>query len=244
MGVVASWSLMRFLPGAVLFVHSDGTLHDEDIEAWRRVVEPLEFVPKDTADLAVTRTLRDAYPNLHEWRKKNWAAYQLTDYALFGSSNTVISCDTDVLFLSAPDYLIRHLDDPFMHWNQDVRSCYAADVAVLRSVTGLAIPERLNCGLAVMPRVTAADLSTCETAIQRLKSLPDFDLNHPYSSQTYVAFVAATQPGSGPLPADYAVYRGRTRPTSIARHYVGVPSIRSRYFLEGWPALFQQAGLA
>lgn len=241
MGIAASWSLMRFLPGAVLYLHSDGTLEDSHVAQWRQVIEALEFVPKDDADKRVREELLPELPLLSTWRDTNWAAYQLTDYSLFGDSRVIISCDSDVLCLREPTYLLDHLATPAMLWNEDVRTSYSLPAADISEVTQLPVPPRLNCGFGVMPRVSRSDLEEVEQALRLLLDVPGFDLNHMWSSQTYVALVAARQKGARALPADYSVYYGRTRPETVVRHYVGVPSVRSRFFDEGLPMLIEQS---
>lgn len=241
MGVIASWSLMRYLPAATLYVHSDGTLGHAQIESWRAVIENVQLVPKPEADELVKDRIAADFPLLWQWRERNWAAYQVTDYSLFGTTPTLISLDSDVLCLADPTFLRQHLDTTELLWNEDVRTCYSGDPVALSAATDLNLPLKLNCGFLLMPRLTTADFAALEAALVKLTALDWFDSNHPYSSQAYLAIIAAAQGRGGALPEQYRVYHGRTRPGTIVRHYVGVPSIRSRFFGEGVPLVLAQA---
>ena len=44
-----------------------------------------------------------------------------------------------------------------------------------------------------------------------------------------------------PFGPEYQIYRGRTKADTVVRHYVGIPAIRPRYYLEGVPLLLEQA---
>ena len=69
MGIWASWSLMRFMDGAgKLYVHSDGSLTEEDIKMWKKVIDSLVVIPRDEADAKVASEYREDTKHLYDWR--------------------------------------------------------------------------------------------------------------------------------------------------------------------------------
>jgi hypothetical protein len=61
-GIWASWSLLRFLPEASLILHSDGSLKDEYLESYRRVIPNLTLIAKKESDLRARQVLKDNFP--------------------------------------------------------------------------------------------------------------------------------------------------------------------------------------
>lgn len=243
MGVLASWSIMRFFPGSILYVHSDGTLQSEPVHEWRRIVGRLEVVPKERRDSVVRQKLSAICPRVYDWRCANWASTQLVDMHFFGNASKFVVLDSDVLCFSDPSEVrlaLESADRRFM-WGLDTIDAYAAPRERLESYTGMSIPVRLCAGFLVTSRFASSDYSRLESLLARLDSVNDFDLNHYWSCQTYYALMVAGDDGQhGPLPTEYAIYKGRTESRTKVRHYVGVPSIRPRYFTEGIPRLIRQ----
>jgi len=242
MGIVASWSLMRFIDNCILYVHSDGTIDDEDMIKWRHIIPGSVLIPKKEADEAVKNYLSLKYPKLYNWRVGNWAAYQLIDYSLFGKTSKIISCDSDVLCFCRPDFLLEKIknDDSGIHWNNDLHTCYSTSLESLKRITGLDIPAKFNLGFIYSPRLTDNDFTQIEKMMEKLQHIEKFDLNHLWSSQTYFSFIVPFHHGSSPLPENYSIRKGKKRKNTVLRHYVGIKSIRPRYFLEGWKDILNQ----
>ncbi len=241
MGIWASWSILRFMDNAVLYVHSDGTLEDGDISSWEKVIPSLVVIPKGEADRRVADTLGTTYPLLYAWRCHNWCSAQLVDMHLFGECDRLIVMDSDVLCFNEPVELRDSLmlEEPVFRWSRDVRSCYSESIEVLNSITGLKIPEAFNAGFQLTPRFGSEEFEHLERMIGLLQADGRVDINHLWSSQTYCAMCAARWPDSQALPDRYAVTFGWTPDDAVVRHYVGVPRVRPRYFVEGIPKLLR-----
>ena len=149
MGICASWSLMRFCDGARLYVHSDGTLSPDVFVRWQKVVPEAILISHAAADEKFMSELGEVFPALAKWRSGYWSARQVVDFHLFGSATTLVTVDSDVLCFRRP----REIEDccggngQAFRWNRDLSDHYSADRRLLESVTGLAVPEALNCGL-------------------------------------------------------------------------------------------------
>jgi hypothetical protein len=245
MGIWASWSILRFLENALLYVHSDGTL--EDIAAWRKVIPEMVLVSKTESNERAAKEISSRYPLLYRWRCQDWGdthvlcGTHVVDMHLFGKSDRLIVMDVDVLCFRRPVQLEASLalDEPVYRWNRDVRSCYSESMEVLNSITGLKLPEALNSGFQLTPRFGREEFEYLEQMIELLQTDGRVDTNHLWSSQMYCAMCAAIRPDSHALPDSYNITLGRTRDNAVIRHYVGVPRVRPRYFTEGIPKILR-----
>jgi hypothetical protein len=239
MGIWASWSILRFLENALLYVHSDGTL--EDIAAWRKVVPGMVLVSKTESDEKVAKEISSRYPLLYRWRCQNTTSPQVVDVHLFGKSDRLIVMDSDVLCFRKPVELQDSLalDEPVYRWNRDDRTCYSEDIDVLNSITGLKLPEAFNAGFQLTPRFAGKEFEHLEQMIRLLQADGRVDIKHFWSSQTYCAMCAARCPESRALSDNYTVTFGQISDDAIIRHYVSIPRIRPRYFTEGVPKLLK-----
>ena len=111
MGIWASWSIMRFLDGqSRLYVHSDGTLTDEDASRWRKIIGEVVVIDRKESDATVERALSTNTTHLYPWRCSNWASAQLVDIHFFGEAPSMLILDSDVLTFSKPQEVINALD--------------------------------------------------------------------------------------------------------------------------------------
>lgn len=245
MGMWASWSIMRFFTRPVLYVHSDGTLTEEDFAPWRAIAPEAILIDAAQADAVFSSQLADAFPQLARWRAGYWSARQVIDFHLFGAAGAVVGMDSDVLCFQRP----REVAEAFaarpavFRWTRDLRDYYSADRRRLESLCGLSVPPALNCGFLCAPRLGRADFEWLEEVLTTL-SAASVDVLHWAMGQTLYALLAARRPGSGPLPAGYDVTKGRTRRTVVTRHYVSLWDVRPKYFIEGVPRLVRERGAA
>lgn len=241
MGIWASWSILRFMDNAVLYVHSDGTLTDEDICLWRKVIPSIVVVSKADADNRVRDRICATCPLLYTWRCNYWSGSQIVDTHLFGDTDRIIIMDSDVLCFKNPMELQATLapDEPVYRWNRDIRNSYSADIKLLNQITGLSLPQAFNCGFCIIPRWSDKEFNHIEKMIELLKVDGRVDIEHFWSGQTYYAMCVAKSRRARALPDDYAVTLGRTSDEAVVRHYVGVPRVRPRYFTEGIPRLLK-----
>ena len=243
MGVWSSWSLMRHIADqATLVVHSDGSLTESDERMWRKVIPQMEVIPRQVADERVHELLSEKAPNVVKWRSNYKTSPQLIDTHLFGSSRSIIVMDSDVIVFRKPEELMKYAssEENRFSWCVDGRDSYSADPRIIREITGIGLPERFNCGFLLAPRLTIEDYVELDRLIGLLSKDGRIDINRFWACQTYYALIASERGGLNALPSNYTTCFGRTPKHCTARHYVGAPSVRYRYFKEGLPALLRQ----
>lgn len=240
MGILASWSLLRFLPGASLHVFSDGTLDEAAFAVWRKIIPNAVLIPQEEGVARVTAAIANRYPRLHDWWSRDWCGTHVVGMHLFGRSDKLIVMDADVLCFQRPDELLTDLatPGPVHRWNRDVRPSYSAGPALLKSITGLELPDALNAGFQLTSRYGGREFGHLEKMLELIARDGRVDPNHLWSSQTYCALCAAISPNAKAWPDSYAVTLGATTDETVVRHYVGIPRVRPRFFTEGLPRLF------
>ncbi|MFF3544821.1 hypothetical protein [Streptomyces platensis] len=102
----AAKSLARHWPEVSPVVHDDGTLTARDRSRLLRHVPGLRVIGRREADERIGPLLAD-YPQLAAVRRGNVRILQLVDYFLLSRSRSVVSMDSDVVFLARPDRLVR-----------------------------------------------------------------------------------------------------------------------------------------
>ena len=238
MGIWASWSLMRFMDGAgKLYVHSDGSLTEEDIKMWKKVIDSLVVIPRDEADAKVASEYREDTKHLYDWRCNYGTSPQLVDSHLYGEAPGIIVMDSDVLVFSKPKELLDSAVESEVKfvWCHDVRNAYSTTPELMKEVTGITLPDRFNCGMLVTPRLTRENHLKLDEIMEQIHQDGRIDLRRYWACQTYYALLSTDVPGSKALPKSYATTMGATAKDAVLRHYVGAPSIRFRYFTEGVP---------
>ncbi|MES2660450.1 MAG: hypothetical protein V4689_17630 [Verrucomicrobiota bacterium] len=236
MGIWASWSIMRFLDGrARLYVHSDGTLTDDDADRWRKIIGEVVVIDRKESDATVEKALGAATTHLYPWRCSNWASAQLVDIHFFGDAPTMLILDSDVLTFSKPQEVIDALSasPPRFAWCKDLRDAYSATPEVLHEITGARVPARLCAGFLVCPRLGIEDFVKLDEQMRKIDNDPRVDVGHFWSCQTYYALVASRFPGSARFSDSYSNTDCKTSSQQVLRHYVGIPKVRFRYFTEG-----------
>ena len=239
MGVWASWSILRFMNNALLYVHSDGTLECEDINSWEKVVRGLVFISKEKADTRVESEISVRWPLLYEWRCSYKSSAQVVDVHLFGETDRLVVMDSDVLCFREPVEVWGWVSaiEPAFRWHKDVRTCYIADIELLNQITGLSLPEAFTAGFCLIPRFGEKHFNHLEKVLKVLTTDGRVDIHRWWSPQTLDAICAAMDPHAKPLSRSYALTLGATSDDMVLRHYVGVPRVRPRYFTEGIPKL-------
>lgn len=242
MGILASWSIMRFMDGrARLFVHSDGTLHEDDLDLWRWIVGEVLLVTREAADQRAHEALVGSTTHLLPWRSNYWSSQQVVDMHFYGDASAILIMDTDVLVFQRPVEVMAALSStqPGFAWCRDLRDAYSAKVAMLQEITGVRMPERLNCGFMVCPRLRHEDFMELEAHLERIYRDQRVSLTHFWSGQTYYGLLASGRMGAAPLPDTYDITAGPTTSRQVLRHYVGIPRVRFRYFSEGVPRVLK-----
>lgn len=240
MGIWASWSLLRFLPEAHLYVHSDGTLKPSDMAQWSSIIEGVTFTsPQEREQRAAA--LATAYPAVHRWRTVHGCGSKFVDFHLFGRAERLVLLDSDVLCFSEPRELLDALANgaPSLRWNQDCTTSYAATPAQLSEILGFNVPARVNSGFLLTKRWDHADLTYLNGMLETLHR-HGVGIYEWWAEQMLYATAAVRHTTATSFSANYAVKTGRTAADAVVRHYVGVPRIRPRFHTEGVPRLRAQ----
>lgn len=244
MGIWSSWSILRFLDNASLVVHSDGTLTRSMMDCWSRVVEGTVFVDRAEADQRVMDETADAYPHLYAWRCGYWSAPQAVDYSFFGSTDLILSMDTDVLCFRRPEalqsLLLRRDADLYHNYALNGRSKYMASSETMTRCLEEPIPRAVNSGFALFRRFDGTTWQRLDEKIRRLREDPEVVFGKTLQANTMYA-LAYPRRDVAPLPEAYDIVDGPTPANQVVRHYIGKRSIRYRYFCSGLSRLWWQA---
>jgi hypothetical protein len=146
---------------------------------------------------------------------------KLIDPVLFGSAERLVILDSDVLFFRDPCELRAHVENgPADGWlfQRDPASTYNITSDEAASALGIRIPERVNSGIAVVPR-SLVDLELCE----RLLEHPDVRRPSGWIEQTLFALCAGARGRVDYLSPSYVISleRGLDYSDCTARHYAG-----------------------
>lgn len=239
MGIWASWSILRFLRGATLYVHSDGTLTDGTVAAWKGVVPQLQLIDADASERRVNAELAGTCPNLLSWRSRSLMARQNIDYFLFGTSSYVLGMDSDVLCFQNPAALIDaiQLQTRSALWMHDCVYAYSMPEQSFQRRYGNGV-ARVNGGFWLAPRFTLEDFRAMDGELAAWECQWR---DHFWSPQTLLA-AAFRNVGGKPLdPESYYLGRGAHRASFVVRHYPSPKFHRPRFFTEGIPVLAHTA---
>jgi hypothetical protein len=213
-----------------VIIHDDGTLGQEDIRQLTALSPSIRVLERAAADREIAPQLASR-PACARYRSEHPLALKIFDVPLTTTAPRFLLIDTDVLFFSRPDSVLRWVDQP------DDDSCwFNADVAEAATITpgemektfGCALWPKVNSGLCLLPR-RAIDLELCERALRdtTLRRGPAWRFE-----QTLFAIAASCHGRGGLLPPEYEVSLGaQAAPGCVARHYVG--AVRDRFFGEG-----------
>lgn len=248
MGVWASYSFLRFLGCAKLYVHSDGTINSDDEEAWRSVIPWTSFVSRREADAEFDRVVGSRWPVLAKWRALNHTGLKLIDPHLYGRKQRLLLIDSDVLCFARPDRLISLLNssDEVWAWNRDIADAYTVPRRELSRLFSCAVPERLNSGLFVIDRFELSSVSAIAGIIEEMSAAGWDEFSHYWYEQTiYAAFIGVIGAKKAhPLPTEYDCLLRSSPASQITQHYVGNGITRPRFFTEGIPRVRKSLSLS
>lgn len=236
MGMWASWSVLRFLPGAAFILHSDGTITEESLSVWRRVVPQLECVACRDVEERMNAAL-SGLPHLSAWRKQHAIARQAIDYFLCGRKAYVLGLDSDVLCFKTPEVIINA-----------IRNGNAGALWLKDGIYAYSMPEpeftkryghdatRVNGGFWLAPRFSMAHMEGMDHDLSEWE--PGWRDSY-WSPQTLLAAAFSRAGGSVLDPARYKLGLGGQRSEYVLRHYPSPVYHRSRFFTEGIPAVMK-----
>jgi len=238
MGIWSSYSLIRFYPGTALFVHSDGTLDEQDFALWKSLIPSATLISKKKRQRDSKDNLPENCTGIRKWYEKHLYAPKLIDFHTYGESKLIISLDSDVLTFKKPTAFEQSLNatTPNFVYHKDTNNSYTSTIQNIEKATGHQIPSNVNTGFMSSKRWTQEDILALDEIIDKL-SESGIRTDHFWAEQTLYAISTALHHDSNLLPSDYDVYFGRHNESCTIRHYVGVPKVRPRFMTEGVPTL-------
>ena len=221
----AIWALKSFYRTSGVrwsaVIHVQGACTAAMMRRFRRHVPGARLILQDEADTRVHQRLGDRYPRLIEARRQSPFMMKLIDPVLLTQADRIVILDSDVLFFREPRELCAHvLSAPPDTWlfQRDPQSTYNLTEADAQSAFGIRLPERVNSGIAVVPRALV-DLDLCE----RLLEHPDVRRPSGWIEQTLYALCAGARGRVEYLSPSYVISleRGLDYDGVTARHYAG-----------------------
>lgn len=202
-------------------IHVQGVCTAAMQRRFRAHVPDARVVLQDEADARVLRALASHHPRLLEARHQSPFMMKLIDPVLLGNAERIVILDSDVLFFRDPRELRAHVEQaPPDTWlfQRDPASTYNVTEHVAASALGIRIPQRVNSGIAVVPRALV-DLDLCE----RLLEHPEVRRPSGWIEQTLFALCAGARGRVEYLSSSYLISleRGLDYSACTARHYAG-----------------------
>lgn len=229
------WSLVSFyeftrlrLP---LLIYSDGTLDSTRTARIKRIFPDARIIDPAAADVAVAGPL-SRFPSCRKFRLMQPCARRIIDLPLLCTSNSILMLDSDVLFFSRPDELVRQIESArsgrFIFERDPQDSYFESKESVLKNYN-VSIASRVNCGIML------ADISRFDYA--RIEEWLSVDSNwkHPWAEQTLWAMYAG-EARTTFLDECYDVTMStHIEPDAVMKHYI--KPIRDFMYMEGIPHL-------
>jgi hypothetical protein len=106
MYMTAIKSLLRFSKHFAVVAHDDGSLTQRDRALLEKHVTGIQVIPKKLADKRMADVLR-RFPNCRKYRADNIMSLQLLDFAMLSERGKIVAMDSDTLFLTNPQRLIK-----------------------------------------------------------------------------------------------------------------------------------------
>jgi hypothetical protein len=223
--VCAIWALKTLYRTSGLrwpaVIHVQGVCTAAMERRFRAHLPAARVIRQDEADAHVEQALATRHPRLREARRQSPFMMKLIDPVLLGGAERLVILDSDVLFFRDPRELRTHVDqgaaDAWL-FQRDPASTYNVSEDVAASALGIRIPERVNSGIAVVPRALV-DLELCE----RLLEHPEVRRPSGWIEQTLFALCAGARGRVEYLSPSYVISleRGLDYSAFTARHYAG-----------------------
>ncbi|MEO6052685.1 MAG: glycosyl transferase [Chthoniobacterales bacterium] len=220
-------------------IYDDGTLTDSDCEKFTRLFPGTQFFKQSTildrlapslAKFPTLEKLRLSYPNIRK----------LTDVHI-GSSGWKLVIDSDLLFFHNPALLVDWLDSPQQPLHAvDIETSYGYSPALLNSLAGATLAERVNVGLTGL---CSDDLdwekieSWCCTLLER-------EGMHYYLEQAIIAILVAEKSCTIAPAQDYITLPRLPEAIecrAIMHHYVA--ESKRWYFQKNWRRVLSRTPL-
>jgi hypothetical protein len=229
------WSLVSFyeLTGLrlPLLIYSDGTLSNAHVARIKGIFPDARIIDPAVADAAVANSLSQ-FPNCRKFRLAQPCARRIIDLPLLCSSNSILMLDSDILFFSRPEELVRQIasarSGSFV-FERDMQDAYFDSRANIRERFNIEVAAQVNCGIML------ADISNFDHArIENWLGQAPIE-KHPWAEQTLWAMYAG-QGRTTLLGKEYDVTMSEhIKSRTVMKHYI--KPIRDFMYTQGIPHL-------
>lgn len=220
-------------------IYDDGTLQPKHIKEIKRIFPNSKIILIKEIEEHIEQYLpENKFPYLRERRTNYPNMRKLTDLHV-GFHGWKLVLDSDMLFFRSPKFLLDWLEAPQKPcYMVDVENAYGYSDALMRSLTGTTIPERLNVGICGLK---SEDIDWeqlefwCKTTIEQEGT--DY-----YQEQALTAMLLANRDCTVAPACDYQVMPEEEeviQPRAILHHYVS--NSKPWYFRYGWKHIFNQS---
>lgn len=230
------WSLKSFYESSgrrySLCIHEDGSLDAADLRNLETMFPAARVIRRAMADVEILATLKD-HSRCRSLRTTNQLSLKIFDFHHYLQARRMLLLDSDLLFFSEPQELLRRIEDPSYRLNSVNPDCGTAYTINLADAASAGIPliERFNSGLGLIHQ-DSIQLDWLEEFL----SLPGIEGHFWRIEQTLFA-LCSSRYGVELLPEEYAVRLNGTIRGPV-RHYVGI--IRHLMYREGMRRLVRE----
>ena len=218
-------------------VYDDGTLESKYIQEIKRIFPNAKIILLEEIETYLEQYLPESkFSYLRERRLNYPNMRKLTDIHV-GSRGWKLVLDSDMLFFRSPTFLLNWLQSPQTPcYMVDTKTSYGYSEALMSSLTGTTIPERLNVGICGLK---SEDIDWeqlefwCKTTIEK-------EGKHYFQEQALTAMLLANKDCVVAPALDYQVMPAKEEainPKAILHHYVC--DSKPWYFRYGWKHIFK-----
>ncbi|XGV97103.1 MAG: hypothetical protein ACAF41_30825 [Leptolyngbya sp. BL-A-14] len=213
-------------------IYDDGTLEPEQQAEFQRLFANVQIVSQAAIQARLDAALPEKqFPYLRQRRLTYPNLRKLTDIHI-DSSGWKLVLDSDMLFFQSSTLLINWLRSPQSPCHMvDVETAYGYSPALMESLAGTPIPDRINVGISGLN----SSLLDWDELEFWCKTLIEQEGTHYYQEQAIVAMLMARQTCVVASEKDYVVLPDRAEvrsPKAILHHYVA--DSKPWYFRYGW----------
>lgn len=225
---MAQHSKVNFRP----VIYDDGTLELEHQAEFQRIFPEVKIISKKRIQTRLDECLPEQqFPYLRQRRLTYPNLRKLTDIHL-NSPGWKLVLDSDMLFFQSPTLLLNWLRSPQTPCHMvDVETAYGYSPALMESLAGTSIPDRINVGICGFN----SDALDWEELEFWCKTLIEQEGTHYFQEQAIVAMLMARHPCTIAPETDYIVMPDRAEvcvPKAVLHHYVA--DSKPWYFRYGW----------
>jgi hypothetical protein len=185
------------------------------------------LITREQADVKVPAEL-GSHPLCAKLRQTNTLSLKVFDFRSYLQSERMLLLDSDILFFSEPQELLRRLEEPEYlknTVNEDLASAYTVESQIVKERFHFDLQPKFNSGLGLIHR-SSLNLDW----IEQFLSLPGV-IGHFWRIEQTLFALCSSRYGAELLPDDYRVRVDGSSDGLPCRHYIG--AIRHLLYSEG-----------